>query len=494
MSASSDVKKPRYLDKKIHTLSSFAHFLWTGVPPAYPIRTYIELSNACDLRCAMCGPFSALSPYRKASISKELRGFFEIEGLDNMKQILEHTIQLNCFGYGEPTIHPQFRDFLAIISEYEVLAEFFSNGMHLTDELVDQIVSSNVSMITISFSGATKEDYENVYIGGNFEKVLEGIARLAAAKKARGALFPRIAINSLGFKHHVDNLEKFVELMADHGANSILLNPVFRSFPELVAHSAVMRPWVEGKVIERAKKLAQARGLTLVSEGFERAAVKDQKGYDAAVDALARDWDPDVYGDSTPVPLQELKARARGKPQYAPEFVGVTPAKQMSMAADDGKNYDDGRIPARELGAEGLYCYEPFQTFYVAKNNTIRPCCNAVIEPGTRPLGNLRNDPAMDIWTGEGFDSLRNAIVEGQYPRMCHACVKKGTAYAENFGAVTAQSYLTWFDHVFGQRDNRLQSLCQLFDESPAPALDWALAGFGAAKYVPPARRLTEAL
>jgi hypothetical protein len=123
------------------------------------------------------------------------------------------------FGYGEPTINPQFLEFLDLAGRYETLISFFLNGMSMSQELVEKLIDNQVFEITISFSGATKADYESVYIGGVWETALSGISRLARRKAERGSYFPLISVNSIAYRHHVEKLEAFIGIMADAGVH-----------------------------------------------------------------------------------------------------------------------------------------------------------------------------------------------------------------------------------------------------------------------------------
>ena len=93
-----------------------------------------------------------------------------MEVLDEaLSEILKHALVVHAHGVGEPTLHPKFCELLHRLTHYGVLVDFFTNGMNLTDEILDAIFTSNLSDITFSISGSTKREYENVYWGGKFD-------------------------------------------------------------------------------------------------------------------------------------------------------------------------------------------------------------------------------------------------------------------------------------------------------------------------------------
>ena len=253
----------QYTRQKHETVASIEGFLRGQNVPKYPANVFLETSNLCDLKCAMCGPFSALNPTRLFALKDEERGFMQTpEGL-SLEDVFAHALRIQVFGYGEPTLNPDFKAFLDLAGHYETVISFFSNGMHLTQELCDKIVDARVGEICISFSGADKVSYENIYQGGVWETVLGGIRRLADAKIAAGSPYPLISVNSIAYKHHVRDFEKFVDVMHEAGANMIYLKPLIAvsSVPQLAHHGSTYREWgEEGDILRRAWASAREKG------------------------------------------------------------------------------------------------------------------------------------------------------------------------------------------------------------------------------------------
>src|SRR6185436_2592554 len=107
------------------------------------------------------------------------------------------------------------------------------NGMRLTPALCEAVVGHRVANVVVSFSGATKADYENVYIGGDFDVVLGGIKRLADARARAHSRYPVITINSIGFRHHIDSLPAFVDLMHEHGVDVVEVKKLMDDVPAM---------------------------------------------------------------------------------------------------------------------------------------------------------------------------------------------------------------------------------------------------------------------
>jgi pyruvate-formate lyase-activating enzyme len=305
----------QFLSHKLEAVTSVRRFIEGGAFPAYPLNVMMETSNLCDLKCAMCGPFSSLNALRLFSIKAEQRGFVDPAVVRSAQDILSHALIAPIFGYGEPTINPDFADFLRIGKETPTT--FFTNGMNLTEEIVSLIVDNYVFEINISFSGATKELYEGIYLGGVFETVLDGIRRLSDAKKAAGREFPIIAVNSLGYKHHVEMLPDFLRVMAAAGVEVVNLKPIVpqATVPQLAHHVCIPRTEIEGVIVEQAKALAPVLGIDFRPQLFESIYCRTEEAHAQAAAAMFRAFNADPKSPVIPVPeFKTLGVKAQHLP------------------------------------------------------------------------------------------------------------------------------------------------------------------------------------
>jgi len=447
-----------FADDKAQAIRSYAEFCEAGKIPAYPLELFLEISNICDLKCAMCVQFSALNANRLNQIKGTARGFMDQgEVSENLREALRHAVLVHCFGYGEPTIHPTFKSFLDLVARYEVMIDFFTNGMHLDEEFCQFLVDKNVYKITVSFSGSTKETYENIYLGGNFEKVLGGMKCLAELKKKRGTRYPIIEVNSLAFRDHVAHFDEFVGLMADHGVDVVMLKPLqpHKVIPELYEHVSIMRPHQEGEIVKRAIKIGARRGITVNADLYANTASKGS-GYEQQVAALKAEAE-EHFGDSGREfggnPLSRFDSlaeslepiRASGTEKRDPRVIGLDAPRVVSRALLKVKQ------PAEEAGAtDPFYCMEPFKTLYISRNGAAKPCCFA--NPEGWYLGDAKRDDALAIWGGEGFDATRSAIAEGEYPmKSCEVCLRRKSGPRGHFANHLLNSYLDWHGYNFDQ-------------------------------------------
>jgi MoaA/NifB/PqqE/SkfB family radical SAM enzyme len=427
----------------------FERFLNGEGMPTWPLEVFIEVSNLCNLKCAMCGTFSAVSPVKHQNMTADERGFYDAETFNQATaSVLRHALVVHAFGYGEPTIHPQFREFIQYLSSFGVFVDFFTNAMKLDTALADFLVTSGVGAVCVSISGATAEDYENLYLGGKYETVMQGIRNLADAKRAHGSMYPIIQVNSIGYEHHIARIQEFVEKMASAGANHVFVKQASPDVKLLNDHISVCRPWVEGQLLARARQRAAELGIGFDSSVYESSTVRSQEEWEHAKAQLLADKQQTELSDWRPhVPLSDLTS-------YSKE-IDAFPILENPRVPIDASPMD---VPADEVEESlALFrpdppvnpCMEPFKTMYIRQNGTVKPCCFARHEA---PLGDVSKYSAEEVWRGAGFNGIRKAILEGKYPRkVCGNCIKHNHAPRGHYLGNMVHTYRSWFRARFGE-------------------------------------------
>lgn len=439
--------------EKSKTITSYINFLDGGSLPVSPLELFIEISNVCNLQCSMCPTFSGLSKSRHSSIRAEDRGFFDLkESLKNMEEILKGTLNVHCFGYGEATIHPEFKEILTFLSQYDVMLDFFTNGMTLNEDLCTMLVENKVGEVSISFSGTTKEEYENVYLGGNFEQVLGGITLLSKIKKQHNSNFPIISINSLAFEHQVKNIDAFINLMADHGANIVHLKSlqIHDTIPQLKEHKAVYRySGPEAGLIQKAKEQAIKRGIIFSAEQFENSFAYTEEDWHIAKRTTSSG---NVLDNEEIIPIPQFKKVAKETiqdktPKPVPfgekknTFMNIPENQLSSFTQTFHANKEESKSP----------CMEPFKTMYIRKNGEVKPCCFASNE--ALAMGDISKDNLKSVWNDKGYDFLRTSIVNGMIPKShCQSCVKNNTGPKRHYSHYLIGKYLDWYAAKHGNR------------------------------------------
>lgn len=448
-----DRRRPpsRFAAEKRRAVESFLAFARGEGVPERPLELYLEVSNVCDLRCAMCLRFSALNPGRGQHIRAEARGFMALDGvLDAVAGLLPHALVVNVFGYGEPTLHPSFAELIRVLARSEVLVEFFTSGMHLGDELAALLVEQGAHRVTLSFSGSTREEYESVYLGGDFRRVLGGLATLRDRKRAEGSPYPLLEVNSLAFRHHVRTLDRFVELMAEHGADQVNVTPLHEhvdSIAPLRGHGVPLGSLAGDPVVARAEELAAARGVRLrlhpsltLPASTRRQPSRNGMGVTGPAPATPH------------TPLSAFPELARSLRQTAGPEDAPTREEPVDPVGDTVDRVRDRLRVTSILGLAdqggSFVCLEPFKSLYVRRNGEVKACCYMVDEAPA--LGHVGRTSGPAIWGGSGFCAVRHGILNSEYPlASCAYCLLTQEAPPSHGLEVRLADYARWHAERF---------------------------------------------
>jgi MoaA/NifB/PqqE/SkfB family radical SAM enzyme len=441
------VAAPQFLAEKQQTVASFLRFAEGKTFPQWPLEVFIEVSNICDLQCAMCPTFSALNPDRFFALKREERGVIAYEtATEPLEAVLKHALVIHASGYGEPTIHPQYKELLQYLSRYEALIDFFTNGMHLDDELCQFLVQGHVHRVSVSFSGVTAEQYENIYIGGDFERVLSGIRRLALAKKLANSKYPRIEINSLSFRHHIEQLPEFVALMAEAGANAIHVKPLRlygKKIAELRHHESHMHPKHEAKIVQRAKVVADTHGVHLASAPYEatqKHALNYERAFNAMLDTEREALFQQILAERIPVEQIKDIAFSAAKRDEKKAVASNREMRERQLLSTQEEDFFSHR---------GAPCLEPFKTLHASFDGRVRTCC---FTESKHWLGHLDESSADKIWNDVPYQTIRQQAVQGKYlSSMCGTCMKKSAYPKQHAFQNHFNTYAAWFEQVYGE-------------------------------------------
>jgi len=77
--------------------------------PAFPVQSYIEVTTACNLACIMCRNERIQGKQVPWNLFLDKALFLKL------KPIFPHLIKANLNGWGEPTLHKDYAEFIKII-------------------------------------------------------------------------------------------------------------------------------------------------------------------------------------------------------------------------------------------------------------------------------------------------------------------------------------------------------------------------------------------
>ena len=177
---------------------------------SYPRRIVLELTNACNFNCIMCG--------RNDENFKAT--FLDISYIDCLSEALDHCEEVTLFGWGEPTIHPNFKEILKKLSKWPIRKYFVTNGSTL-NKIKDDLFNYKVDIMAVSVDGATKETNERIRRNSDFNYIINNLKDIVKFRNKRGSKYPYINFVFTMMKSNVKELLPIIKLAAEIGIEEV---------------------------------------------------------------------------------------------------------------------------------------------------------------------------------------------------------------------------------------------------------------------------------
>lgn len=227
-----------------------------------PLKIDYEVSNTCNFRCSMCLLQEVIdkgSPIMKYTDFKK--------SIDEQFGLIEVKLQ----GLGEPLLNVDFFKMVDICTERDIWVRTITNGslLHMNDNY-KKLIDGKVGEISISIDGATKETFEKIRIGSNFEQIVENATMLNLYAEEKGEQW-RTSCWMLVQKDNYAEMEAMLDLAA---------KMKFTRFTYSVE--------VSGFGLERWQSINDAKSVkSIITEKYARHLI--QKGKDLGIEVTF--WD-----------------------------------------------------------------------------------------------------------------------------------------------------------------------------------------------------------
>ena len=137
-----------------------------------PIMMDIEPDSRCNFRCIMCARAKAgVRPKVEPRLTFDAFKRF----LDNNPQFTEVKIQ----GVGEPLLNPDLFDMIRYAIDRDTWVRTTVNGSLLhKNENYKRLIDAGIGEVQTSFDGTTREVFEKIRVGSDFERVVANLKLL----------------------------------------------------------------------------------------------------------------------------------------------------------------------------------------------------------------------------------------------------------------------------------------------------------------------------
>lgn len=169
----------------------------------------IDISPQCHLACPHCLHADPAGRDRPLLDAQQFRAKHRMSLEDFsaiISQIAGKTMAVSLFYYGDPLIHPDVDQMIAVARRAGLGVHITTHFSYkFTEQRIRRLVDSGLSHITVAVDGATQESYSQTRVRGQLDLVLKNLEMLTTYKRERGLSSPFVEVQHLRFPHHAPN-------------------------------------------------------------------------------------------------------------------------------------------------------------------------------------------------------------------------------------------------------------------------------------------------
>jgi radical SAM protein with 4Fe4S-binding SPASM domain len=333
----------------------------TGASYDLPDFYELEPTRGCNLKCRMC----------HVSFMTDPVAYMDIDAIKDFSFLKGKTVSIGAVF--EPCIHPKINKLIDILNQNECKLVLITNGHNLHKKQIPALFESNVEAITFSFDGITKESYELVRVGGNFERTLDNISSFMNGFHNKDTIF---SVNYTVLKCNLEEVPDAVEFWNKRDMDLIrFIASVTREDNEFLKENSM---WENRKryfeLLDRSAEyvIDNKTKISVSSPYFESEPARIK------------------FGDHVEKGVVSFDQEHVRLPKLYPRF--------FQYGADFGMTFP---------------CKSPFVAARMIWDGSVMLCHNHVV-------GNLYENSFEEAWNSRAADELRQSVVENH--KLCDKC------------------------------------------------------------------------
>lgn len=292
-------RNPVFVEKGLKWAYNWTHFnaLWMSKDQKiidllyskapYPQYIEVETTTACNLKCRICEHTYWDEPNVHMTF-------------DQFKYIVDQFPALKWIGMtgiGEAWTNPDFEKMLRYIKSRGVYVELYDSFYYTDSEKARLQVDLGIEKIFVSLDGATKETYEKIRVGSDWDLVTRNIVKLDQWKKRLNKYFPELCFHFIVTNDNIHEMVDYLDMIRELGVDThfVQYTRMLHPFPEVKDQFVEIPDDVKEAVLKRGGELGLQIGWN--------ATVPQHKP--PASTCLAW-WMPFVFCDGTVIPCCAL--------------------------------------------------------------------------------------------------------------------------------------------------------------------------------------------
>lgn len=184
-----------------------------------PFILTVEPTNICNLRCPLC--VTGNGQMQRAGGMMDLERFQRI-----IADSHETLIYLLLYQQGEPFLNRDFLSFVRYAKSKKIFVTTSTNAHYFSPAVARETVASGLDSLIISLDGVDQKTYETYRVGGQVEKVIQGIRNLVQEKKRQKRRTPYLYLQFIVMRHNEHQTDRARQLAAELGVDGFLLKTV----------------------------------------------------------------------------------------------------------------------------------------------------------------------------------------------------------------------------------------------------------------------------
>ncbi|MDD5669199.1 MAG: radical SAM protein [Candidatus Omnitrophica bacterium] len=423
-----------------------------------PKTVQVDIIGICNNTCIGCwvhSPFVQNPPRDKGTVVSFQKAARLIEDLSSLG-----TEEIFLSGAGEPFMHPQIREIIALIKSKGMRLNIITNFLCVDESAAAALVDSGVDLITASIWAGTAESYARTHPGKGeteFSLIKKNIRFLVDARLKRGAVLPKIKMYNVICNRNCGDIAAMVDYAVETGIDFIEFQimdimpeisgfalssedaaEIKRQFQFLLAHKNLHLRKLERSDVRAVEELKEFPGRFFVlPEGFEFREIiarKSGSDEDVAYSLVCPRSICSTHSSRNPL-IEEEKGElsftlkkeicaqcpdfhascpVSGDAQMRFHYLKLLGAGTFMRRLQSADMY--GNLYEREL-IERLPCYAGWTYSRVLSTGEVIPCCKSQ----GKPLGNINLEDFPRIWNSEKYrefrDMAKNACKSEEYFR-----------------------------------------------------------------------------
>jgi len=185
-------------------LFDFFYEKWPKLTP-YPGRIELEVTNKCSLRCPKCE--HTYWDEKDCDIT-----------YDQFLHIMKQFPKLKCIsttGIGHGFHNPDYMKMLRWLKKKHIFSQFYDPFLLINDDIAKELVEMGTDKIWMSIDGVTKEVYEEMQVGSDFEVVVKNVKNLLKWKRHYKTTFPEMCYKMVVTNKNYHQMPDFIDFIQE---------------------------------------------------------------------------------------------------------------------------------------------------------------------------------------------------------------------------------------------------------------------------------------